>query len=49
MKTYNTNDIRDYLVDRGVPRSGQKWEIRLEIRLWNFIANVVNKFRRNSK
>ena len=42
------NDIYDYLCDRGIPRSGQKWELLLEIRIWNFIAKIVNYLRRNN-
>jgi len=51
MKIYNTNtdeygcviDAYDYLCDRGVPRSGSKWEIKMEMKIWNFIAKTVNK------
>ena len=49
MKIYDTNDIYYYLVDRGVSCSGQIWEIKLEIRLWNFIANIVNKIKKVNK
>lgn len=33
----------DYLCDRGVSRGGTKGELFVEMRLWNFIARIVNR------
>ena len=36
----------EYLKDRGVSRSGSQWELDLEIRMWNFIARIVNLIKK---
>ena len=49
MKIYNTKldkygwpiDSSDYIKDLMIP-SGCKWEIKLEMKIWNFIARMVN-------
>ena len=51
MKIYNTEldeygwaiDSSDYIMDKQIP-SGFKWEIYLEMKIWNFIARIVNLF-----
>jgi len=35
----------EYLCDRGVSRSGTKGELLFEMRVWNFIARIVNKLK----
>ena len=44
MKTYKLNDKWEYFRDRGISRSGTILEIEIEMRIWNLIAVIVNKF-----
>jgi hypothetical protein len=48
MKIYDVEEDRwQYLVDRGVSCSGPLRELKLEIRIWNFIAKIINKFKKS--
>lgn len=38
-------EIRDYLVDRGMSTSGTKAGILMEIRVWNFVARIINRLK----
>lgn len=54
MKIYNTAKNKyglvigayDYLVDRGISMSGTKKELEIEIKLWNFVAKIINKLNK---
>jgi len=43
MKTYDIKKEHcEYLRDRGGSCSGQIWELELEMKIWNFIATIIN-------
>ncbi len=45
MKIYTGKDaFYEYLCDKKVARSGQMWELKLEVTIHNAIARVVNIF-----
>ena len=52
MKVYNTKldiygwatESSDFIRDKRIP-SGTKGEVLLEMKLWNFIARIVNKIK----
>jgi hypothetical protein len=44
MKIYSGENAHyNYLCDRGISCSGTKRELDLEIRIWNFIAKIINR------
>jgi hypothetical protein len=48
MKLYKGENAHfEYLSDRGVYASGCKGELDFEIRVWNFIAKLINYLWKN--
>ncbi len=45
MKLYNKEEHYEYLVDRGIGRSGNIELLKFEILVWNFIARIFNLVR----